>query len=83
MNLNDFKKLPKVIRYCHLYNEGIVLLSLPAGKHQKKVLYAVDSFFVEVEFNLKNKRVLSLKPLINQEQLSPYLDQISIKHLPL
>ena len=71
MTLYEFKLLPEEEQYRRLFNEGnfITYRLEPTARFS---LYALDKFFVEVEYNPKSNKIVSKVSFISGEKLNLY-----------
>lgn len=59
---------------------GTLLATRTEGKHQV-LLYAIDSFYVEVFYHPEYNVIRKLRPFRETSLLEPYLDQIDLNSL--
>ena len=77
MLLHEFKYQEKQKKQQLLFENGIYLASRFIKDYQL-VLFAVDSFYVEVYFDLEHEQVGYIKAFSSTDELMPYLSSIDI-----
>ena len=77
MLLHEFKYQEKQKKQQLLFENGIYLPSRFIKDYQL-VLFAVDSFYVEVYFDLEHEQVGYIKAFSSTDELMPYLSSIDI-----
>ncbi len=80
MLLHEFKYQEKQKKQQLLFDNGVFLASRFIKDYQL-VLYAVDSFYVEVYFDLEHQQIGYIKAFSSTDDLMPYLDSIEISSL--
>ena len=45
------------------------------------LLYAVENFYVEVNYSKRNDQIISLSSFVDTTKLTPYLDDMKLKDL--
>ena len=80
MTLQQFANFNSLQQMNTLYNKGVYL---GKRRYNNRVifLYQIDSFYIEVFFNPERNKVVKLRSFSSTNLLSPYLDQMSIKHI--
>ncbi len=63
MTLYEFKLLKKELQYHRTFTEGI-FIDYPIETKRRFALYAVDKFFVEVECDNLNNKIINLRSFI-------------------
>ena len=71
ITLYEFKQLPEQEQYNITFNKGTFLDYLTKG-NKKLVLYAVDLFFVELEYNTTTNQILKLTIFKTGKELFKY-----------
>ena len=77
VRLHEFKYQEKQKKQQLLFENGIYLASRFIKDYQL-VLFAVDSFYVEVYFDLEHEQVGYIKAFSSTDELMPYLSSIDI-----
>ena len=77
MLLHEFKYQEKQKKQQLLFENGIYLASRFIKDYQL-VLFAVDSFYVEVYLDLEHEQVGYIKAFSSTDELMPYLSSIDI-----
>lgn len=72
MTLYQFKLLPDEKQYEITFTEGDFIDCYLAG-NVRYALYAVNRFFVEVEYNRKKNKIVKLVSFIEGDKLNRYL----------
>lgn len=63
MTLYEFKLLKKELQYHRTFTESI-FIDYPIKTKRRFVLYAVDKFFVEVEYDKVTNKIINLRSFI-------------------
>lgn len=71
MTLYEFKLLPEEEQYRILFNEGD-FITYKLETNSIFALYALDRFFVEVEYNTKSNRIVKVVSFVMGEKLDLY-----------
>ena len=71
MTLYEFKLLPEQEQYRILFNRGDFLTHMLESK-ARFTLYALDKFFVEVEYNPKSSRIVNMVSFMSGKKLDKY-----------
>ncbi|PKD18398.1 hypothetical protein APR41_04405 [Salegentibacter salinarum] len=71
MTLYEFKLLPEQVQYRILFNEGD-FISYRLEPTTRFSLYALDKFFVKVEYNPKSNKIVNKVSFISGEKLNLY-----------
>lgn len=71
MTLYEFKLLPKEKQYAITFNEG-TFIDYHLETKRRFALYEVDRFFVEVEYDNVNNKIINLISFIEGEKLNRY-----------
>ena len=71
MTLYEFKLLPEQEQYRILFKEGD-FITYRLESSARFALYALDKFFVEVEYNPKNNKIVNKVSFIGGEKLNLY-----------
>ena len=71
MTLYEFKLLPEQEQYRKLFNEGD-FITHRLGSKARFTLYALDKFFVEVEYNPKGNRIVNIVSFMSGKKLDKY-----------
>ncbi|HYD92326.1 MAG TPA: hypothetical protein VEA37_12665 [Flavobacterium sp.] len=79
MKLNEYKKLNEEEQYRILWDEGVLIDACMEGE-VKKLLYAIDNFYVELWCQPKTNKVLWKLSFKQGRLLEKYLDKY---HLPI
>ncbi|WP_286760603.1 hypothetical protein [Salegentibacter sp. UBA1130] len=71
MTLYEFKLLPEQEQYRKLFNEGdfITYRLEPTARFS---LYALDKFFVEVEYDPKSNKIIKMVSFVSGKKLDAY-----------
>lgn len=80
MTLKDFNMLDEPEQIIVISNFGTEI-GKRADKAHKYILYQIDSFYVEKEFDIKGKTLKRIKPFNNLNLLNPYLNNIDISEI--
>jgi hypothetical protein len=80
MLLHEFKYQEKHKKTKLLIDNGVFLASRFVPRYQL-LLYAVDSFYVEVHVDMEHEMLTYFKAFSNVDDLEPYLDQVDISSL--
>ncbi len=76
MTLEEFNNLSDFDQYDIIYNEGTFIDSIIQG-HNRYVLYAVDSFFVELYYQSVPNKVVGKRAFVTGKLLDKYtIDQL-------
>lgn len=71
LTLYEFRRLPEQEQYKITFNYGTFIDYLER-KNKKLVLYAVDLFFVELEYNTTTNKILKLTTFKTGKKLFKY-----------
>tara|TARA_B100002049_G_C15813438_1_gene263898 strand:- start:23 stop:265 length:243 start_codon:yes stop_codon:yes gene_type:complete len=71
MTLYEFKLLPEQEQYNKLFNEGD-FLTYRLRPTSRFALYALEKFFVEVEYDPKNNKIINAVSFISGKKLDKY-----------
>lgn len=71
MTLYEFKLLEEEKQYVITFNKG-TFLEYYLETNRRFALYAVDRFFVEVEYDISNNKIINLKSFIEGAILDRY-----------
>lgn len=74
MKLCDYKKLDDGEQYRILWNDGVLIDGCIDG-HVKKLLYAIDNFYVELWYHVLTNKVLWKLSFKQGKLLEKYLDK--------
>lgn len=77
MLLHEFKYQEKQKKQEMLFENGVFLASRFIKDYQL-ILFAVDSFYVELYFDLEHQEVGYIKAFSSTDELMPYLEKIEI-----
>ena len=77
MLLHEFKYQEKQKKQEMLFENG-VFLAYRFIKDYQLILFAVDSFYVELYFDLEHQEVGYIKAFSSTDELMPYLEKIEI-----
>jgi hypothetical protein len=59
---------------------GVMIADRIEGEH-RLILYQLDSFYIEIWYNMEDNEIQKVRSFENTEQLQPYLSQIDISVL--
>ena len=76
MKLNDYKKLDDESQYSILWDQGVLIDACLEG-HVKKVLYAINNFYVELWYHVLTNKILWKLSFKQGKLLDKYLDKYS------
>ena len=79
MNIYEFIKLSEIEKGTAIWDGEF--LAERFSNEQRYALYHLGEFFVEVEYNPKKNKLISLRPFKTKKLLEPYLHQIDINKL--
>jgi len=82
MLLHEFKYQEKQKKSRLLIENGIYLASRYIPGYQL-LLFAVDSFYVEVHYDIEHDLLTYFKAFSSVDELEPYLNQVDISSLSL
>lgn len=71
MTLYEFKLLPEQEQYRKLFNEG-EFITYRLGPNARFALYALEKFFVEVEYDSKSNKIVKNVSFVNGQKLELY-----------
>ena len=71
MKFYEFKLLPEEEQYRILFNEGD-FITYRLESNSRFALYALGKFFIEVEYNSKNNKIVNKVSFISGEKLNLY-----------
>lgn len=71
ISLYEFLALPDEEQYAIVFNFG-EYLEISSEERKRFVLYAVDLFFVEVEYNSANNKIVNKRAFVSGEILDRY-----------
>lgn len=74
MKLCEYKKLNEEEQYSILWNDGVLIDGCIDG-HVKKLLYALDNFYVELWYHVLTNKVLWKLSFKQGKLLEKYLDK--------
>lgn len=77
MTLYQFNALPEDHQLEQIWNQGIFLLRRKIARSYL-ILYALDSFYVEIRFDREQSRVTACRSFQSLIPLEPYLEKITI-----
>lgn len=78
MKLNDYKKLNEEHQYQILWDSGVLIDSCIEG-HVKKLLYAVDNFFIELWYHAITNKIIWKLSFKQGPLLEKYLKKYSVE----
>jgi len=79
MTLMEFRLLAVADQINILYKEG-VYIGKRKQAHLTKLLFQVDSFYVEVAYRIYRRYIAAIKCSRSTSLLDPYLEQIDVEH---
>ena len=71
MTIYDFKLLPEQEQYRILFKEGD-FITYRLEPNSRFALYALEKFFVEVEYDSKNNNIVNIVSFLSGEKLDIY-----------
>lgn len=77
MNFYQFKALSEYKQYETLKHKGVIIADRITTAY-KFLLYQMDSFYVELKYNLFGTKIEAIKCFFDTKDLDPYLGNISI-----
>jgi len=78
MKLYDYKKLNEEQQYDILWNEGVLIDAFLDG-HVKKLLYAINNFYVELWCHTMSNKILWKLSFKQGKLLEKYLDKYPVE----
>jgi hypothetical protein len=80
MTFYQFKVLSEYKQYEFLKNKGVFIAGRISTAY-KFFLYQIDSFYVELKYNLYETRIEAIKCFSDLKPLDPYLENIKLPGL--
>jgi hypothetical protein len=80
MTLYQFNSLDENEKHQLVWNEGVLLASREDNE-LKYLLYQVDSFYVELKYDVCSNEIKPCKSFVSTNFLEPYLTQINLNDL--
>ena len=80
MTLFEFQSLLQEEQIIILYQQG-VYIGKRKTDHLTKLLYQLQSFYVEVSYTAYRKNICKIRYSDSTSILEPYLDQIEVEYL--
>lgn len=80
MTLYEFLLLNEDQKYDAMSEYGVLVGDRKEGQHGF-LLYQLDSFYVEGQFDINENKILSIKSFSSDVPLSPYLDEIDLHNI--
>jgi len=80
MTFYQFKALSEYKQYEQIKSRGVIIAQRISTAY-KFLLYQIDSFYVELKYNLFETRIEVMKCFSNTKDLDPYLKDISLSEL--
>jgi len=80
MLLHEFKYQEKQKKQELLFENGVYLATRFIKDYQL-ILFAVDSFYVEVYFDIEHCEIGYIKAFSSTDELAPYLKQVNLQPL--
>ena len=77
ITLYEFNQLPEQEQHAMLHSKGTFLEVIERGE-TKNVLYGLERFYVELEYNIKSNSITSLTTFKRGKKLDKYLDQYEL-----
>ncbi len=77
MTLYEFSRLSEQIQYDTIFKEGIIL-DVRVDQQGRFLLYALDKFFVEVEYSNKLNKIINKRTFKEGELLDKYSNFTSL-----
>jgi len=77
MTFYQFKALSAYKQYQYLKKRGVMIAQRITTAY-KFLLYQIDSFYVELKYNLLETKIEVIKCFSDTKDLDPYLDDISL-----
>jgi hypothetical protein len=80
MTFLQFKSLSEYKQYEILKQKGVIIAQRITTAY-KFLLYQIDSFYVELKYNLFETKIEDMKCFLDTKGLDPYLGDISLPEL--
>jgi hypothetical protein len=74
----QFKALKQQEQYQMVWDKGVYLTNRIVDNN-RFILYQIDSFYVEVQYNSSENKIISLKSFLSTTLLEPYLNKMKIE----
>lgn len=71
LSLYDFKLLPDIKQYDLVFTEGTFIDAI-IEENTRYALYAVDLFFVEIEYDVARNKIVGKTSFVTGEKLNRY-----------
>lgn len=80
MKMFEFMQLAQTEQTDLLYRAGVFLGKVKSGR-QIKVLYQIESFYVEISYKKYRLVISNIRSFCSTDELDPYISQINIEEL--
>lgn len=80
MTLYEFNRLPKDQQREKVWDQSTFLVRRKIGRSYL-LLYALDSFYVEIRYNADHNEITACRPFRSLIPLEPYLEAVGLNEL--
>jgi len=80
MTFYQFKALSQYKQYEYIKSKGVIIANRITAAY-KFLLYQIDSFYVELKYNLFETKIEFIRCFSDTKNLDPYLGDISLPEL--
>jgi hypothetical protein len=80
MTFYQFKALSEYKQYQYIKSKGVIIANRISAAY-KFLLYQIDSFYVELKYNLLETKIEVIRCFSGTKDLDPYLGDISLPEL--